>query len=158
MQARRPKKRALKAWAKSSAICVIASPAIFFVWDLVESSSSRAVGSASARIGLFLALAGIAAGVHFLAFLLIGLPMFLHFYSLPDSALWRWVPGILTGTIIGVVSVPLVLSVIYSRPLTLGLLESVLAGGIYGGISAFACLLNRPNVEQVSGGNGGQQL
>jgi ABC-type transport system involved in multi-copper enzyme maturation permease subunit len=149
MPAQKPNKRALRAWAKSSVICLVASPAIFLLWDLFESSPSHGVGSASAQIGLFLAVAGIAAGVHLLAFLLFGLPMFLSFYSLPDSVLWRWMPGVLTGTIIGIASVPLTLSVLYSRPFTQGLLESALAGAIYGGITALACLLNRPNVEQV---------
>jgi len=68
MQGRGSKKQALKAWAKASAICIVASPAILCIWELIESSNSKPVGSATAQIGLFLAVAGIAAGVHFLTF------------------------------------------------------------------------------------------
>ena len=152
MQKEGLQKQALKAWAKASAICVVASPAIFWVSSLFEPPDPDPIGSASAQFGLSLAVAGIAALVHFLAFLLIGLPLFLRFYSRPLSALWRWFPGILTGTLIGFVTVPLVLSVLYSRPVTDNMLQSSLAGGVYGGITALACLLNRPRVEQDGGG------
>jgi len=149
MQGRGSKKQALKAWAKASAICIVASPAILCIWELIESSNSKPVGSATAQIGLFLAVAGIAAGVHFLTFILIGIPIFLHFYSRPQSVLWRWFPGVLVGTVIGITAVPLVLSVIYSRPLSKDLIQSALAGGLYGGVTALASLVNRPNVEQA---------
>lgn len=145
--------RAFGAWAKASAVCLIASPLIFFVWDLFESSSSQPTGSKSAQIGLFFTVAGIAAAVHFLAFLVIGLPLFLRFYSRPEFPLWRWLPGIITGTMIGIISVPLVLSVLYSRPPTEGLLQTAFAGGLYGSLTAIACLLNRPNVEQTGATN-----
>lgn len=125
---------------------------IHFIWEVFESGTSGGIGSASAQIGLFFVIAGIAAAVHFLVFLAIGLPLFLRFYSRPTSPFWRWLPGIITGTTIGIVSVPLVLSVLYGRPLT-ELLHTAFAGGLYGSLTAIACLLNRPSVEQAGATN-----
>ena len=147
-----PKRDALKAWARSSLACIFASPVILFMWELFESGTSGGIGSASAQIGLFFGIAGIAAAVHFLVFLVIGLPLFLRFYSRPTSPFWRWLPGIITGTTIGIVSVPLVLSVLYGRPLP-ELLHTAFAGGLYGSLTAIACLLNRPSVEQAGATN-----
>lgn len=149
MQSGGPKSRTLKAWGRASAICVVASPAILLVWDLFESRASDPIGSTTARIGLFLAIAGIAACVHFLAFLLIGLPLFLRYYSRPKSPLWRWLPGILTGTIVGIATVPMVLSLLYGRSIADSFLESAMAGGLYGSVTALACLLNRPSLKQI---------
>lgn len=147
MQAEELKKRTFKAWLKASAICIVASPAIFVAWDLFESPASLSRTYTTGQISLFLAIAGIGAGVHFLAFLLIGLPIFFRFYSRPKSALWRWLPGIITGMVIGGVTVPLVPFMLNNRPLTEGLLQTFLMGALYGGFTAWACLLNRPNVE-----------
>lgn len=53
---------------------------------------------------------------------------------------------------IGALSLPVVLALVYSRPIGNGLFEAAFGGAIYGGITAIACLLNRPKVEQVGAG------
>jgi amino acid transporter len=74
-----------------------------------------------------LAISGIAAAVHFLAFLLVGLPLFFQFYPRPESRLWHWLPGMMLGLVIGCVSV---LCVLYQRPLTCALGQSIFAGSM----------------------------
>ena len=146
MEAKGQIKKALRAWTKASVICVISSPAIFLVWDMVESPHSAL--RTSSQIGLFLAVSGIASLVHFFAFIAIGLPIFLRFYSQPESLLWRWLTGILTGIMIGSISAPSVLPLIFNRPFTQDFMQSIFVGGLYGCITALACLTNRPDIEQ----------
>jgi len=148
-----PKRSALKAWARSALVCIVASPVILLVWGLLKSGTSGGIGSVSAQVGLFLAIAGVAAVVHFLAFIAFGLPLFLRFYPAPRSRLWRWPSGIAIGVMIGVLSLPVLLALLYSRPIGHGLFETAVGGAFYGGITAIACLLNRPNVEQGSAPN-----
>jgi amino acid transporter len=94
-----------------------------------------------------LAISGIAAAVHFLAFLLVGLPLFFQFYPRPESRLWQRLPGMMLGLVIGCVSV---LCVLYQRPLTCALGQSIFAGGVYGLATAWACLMNRPRFKHVT--------
>lgn len=143
-----PKRNALKAWAKSSWICIAASPVVLLVWELFESGASEGIGSASAQKGLFFAISGVAAVVHFLAFIAFGLPLFLRFHPAPNSRLWRWPSGIAIGVMIGASSLPIVLALLYRRPIDYRLIETAGGGAFYGGITAMACLLNRPNVKQ----------
>ena len=48
----------------------------------------------------------------------------------------------------GALSLPALLALLYSRPISYDLFETAVGGAFYGGITAIACLLNRPNVEQ----------
>jgi len=90
--------------------------------------------------------------IHFLAFLVFGLPLFLLFHPKPGSRLWRWPFGIAIGAIIGVLSLTVVLALAYSRPVNQELFGTV-GGALYGSITAIACLFNRPNFEQVGAAN-----
>ena len=153
-----PKRTALRAWARSSWICIPASPAILIIWELFESGVSEGVGSAFSQIGLFFAIAGVAAVVHFLAFVAVGLPLFFRFHPAPGSRLWKWPSGIAIGVVIGASLLPFVLAILYGRPIDYALTETAAVGALYGGITAIACLLNRPNVEQVGAPNPATRL
>ena len=144
----KPKGSALKAWARSALVCIFASPVILLTGKLLGSGSSGGIGSVNAQVGLFLAIVGVAAVVHFVAFIAFGLPLFLRFYPEPCSRLWRWPFGVAIGVVIGVLSLPVLLALFYSRPIGHGLFETAVGGTFYGGITAIACLLNRPKVEQ----------
>jgi H+/Cl- antiporter ClcA len=143
-----PKRDALKAWAKSSFVCIVASPAIFMIWELLESGPPGGGNLTSAQIGLFLAISGVAAVTHLLAFTVFGLPLFLRFHREPSSRLWQWPFGIVVGLIIGTLAVPFVPALAWGRPIGQGLIEGATMGALYGTVTAIACLLNRPNVEQ----------
>ena len=144
------RKRAFKAWAKASLVCAFASPFIFFLGELLDSTSSEPPGSLVSQTGFILAISAVAAVVHLIAFALIGLPFFLCFYGQAHAALWKWIPGSLMGTALGAIIVPLVLAPLYDRPLEQDLLLTASGGALYGVLTAFASILNRPGFEQAA--------
>jgi hypothetical protein len=143
------KRNALKAWARSSLVCIVASPAILLMWALFEPSTFSGMSLTSAQVGLFFAISGVAAVVHFLAFIVFGLPLFLRFHREPYSRLWRWPFGIAIGAIIGGLSLPIEPALAWGRPIDYGL-ESVALGAFYGVVTAIACLLNRPKAGRFA--------
>jgi len=142
-----PKKSALKAWARSSWVCIVASLVIFPIWDFFESNTSRVTSLSSAQLGLFFFVSGVAAVIHFLAFIAFGLPLFLRFHREPCSRLWQWPYGIAIGATIGTLSVSFVPALAWGRPIGHALYESAFMGALYGTVTAIACLLNRPKMS-----------
>ncbi len=145
------KRNALRAWTRSSLVCIIASPAIFLIWDFFESGTSGVMNSLSGQLGLFLVISAVAAVVHYSAFIALGLPLFLRFHRKPYSRVWRWPFGIAIGATIGILTVSFVPALAWGRPVDHTLFESAAMGALYGAVTAIACLLNRPNVEVASG-------
>ncbi len=136
-------------------VCIVASPAILLIWELFESNTSGGMSLTSAQVGLFFAISGVAALTHFLAFIVFGLPLFLRFYRVPYSRLWRWPFGLVIGAIIGASSVPFVPALAWGHSIDHELLQTAALGAFYGAVTAIACLLNRPDVEQAAPSNGG---
>lgn len=118
------------------------------MWELFEAGPPKSMNWTSAQIGLFFAISGVAAVTHFLAFTVFGLPLFLRFYREPYSRLWQRPFGIAVGLIIGTLAVPFVPALAWGHPIGQGLIEGATMGALYGTVTAIACLLNRPNVEQ----------
>ena len=138
-------KKAMKAWAKASVVCIIASPLIFSIGTLLfEANLFERIGSKSFRqilyyLKLMIAFSCVAVVGHFTAFAILGIPIFVKLYPNPNSLLWKWSAGSITGAILGGVTLPLVFLEPDPRLAFIGV--------IYGMITAWACLLNRPDVE-----------
>lgn len=79
---------------------------VLFLWNISE-------GERSAPLRSFVVVAAIAAGIHFLAFLMIGLPIFLRYHRFPQTTVWKWREGLVSGTLIGMAMVPLVMGMFY---------------------------------------------
>ena len=137
---------AIKAWAKSSLVCLVASPFIYLIIvlfeypNLFEKLNSASPASFN-NLVICLCISGVASVVHFLAFMVIGLPMFLKFYSRADVLLWKWSSGSVIGAKIG----GLLLS-----PFMIADPKNIFLGLGYGMITAWACLINRPDAAQIT--------
>jgi ABC-type phosphate/phosphonate transport system permease subunit len=107
------------AWARSLPFIFVVPQALWFcfgVWSL----------GAVVFYAMFVSLI-----VHFLAYLVTGLPLFAYFWKHPDSLLWKLPNAIFAGTFIGAV-VPLVLTGFASSDVG----PACVLTGFYGAITA----------------------
>ena len=135
------------AWLKSLPVALVLPLPFWIINELVASPSSEKLNS------MFFFVLGIAVLIHGVYFAVLGLPLFLRYYSIPSSPIWhlRW--AAFTGASLGVAGFCLTL-------LLFGFPERILrdpttyfAGAGYGLATALAAYLVRPK-QSEQGGDG----
>ena len=121
------KTKALKAWLASLPLALLPPLVIWTVMALAKE------GIDSDGVGLLRVVLGYSAVVHFTAYLITGLPIFLLQFGKPDSTVWTLPGAIISGIALG--GLPLGL---------LGAPQMFLIGIPYGVITAIAAYRQRP--------------
>ena len=140
----------VRASQKASLVCLVASPLIMAIWELLEFSRASSTGSTVAQVAQFFVMAGIAATFHLIAFIVLVVPLFIYFYRDPESYLWFWRYGLPFGAVVGAVTVPFVVSILYQMPFAQEVGSTASAGCLYGLLTSASCLLNRPRSNNTA--------
>ncbi|MFT6863075.1 MAG: hypothetical protein ACJAVK_001636 [Akkermansiaceae bacterium] len=98
---------------------------------------------------MFVALgAGVGVFIHFVAYLMIGLPLYLLFWR-TGAELWTWKRGLLTGSGLGAFVLLAISLMGGGLPTSLGeLMGGCFLGGGYGLITAGAAIVSRRELER----------
>lgn len=83
---------------------------------------------------------GITVLVHFIGYLLTGLPLFSYHYKNPGSLLWKPIPGVFSGALLGM----LIVIVLFGEGRLTFQPPVFLVGVAYGTFTALAALRQRP--------------
>lgn len=135
-----------KAWAASLPLALgipVVVWGLFWGYDEIRSMNQWSWSEFNGQA----AILGIATLIHFLAYVVTGLPVFLCQYGQPHSRIWMPTVGIPLGAILGVITILSLFSAFDGgvRVLLQGGLY-VLGGG-YGTATAIAAVLQRPTLR-----------
>jgi len=123
------KTTAYGAWKKSLTLALL-PPTI--LWPVILWANAKQFPRLQDLLSL-LSLLALAAGIHFLAYALTGLPMFLRWFRNPRSLIWYLPAAVATGMVTA--------TLIF---VALDLLNLSYIGAAYGFITAFAAWRQRP--------------